>query len=67
MDEYLTNIDAGIEFMMKIYTEEILMVDEDGDDWTEEYQVFVIRNLIHRDSCLLKKLYYKKVRAPKLI
>lgn len=38
MEEYITNIDATIEFMRKIYSEEILMFDEDGDDWTEEYQ-----------------------------
>lgn len=40
MEELLSNTKLLMEFMKKIYTEEILMFDEEGDEWTEEYEEF---------------------------
>lgn len=36
----LDNLDETMEIIRKIYTCEIPMFDEDGDDWTDEYSDF---------------------------
>ena len=36
----LDNLDKTMEIIRKIYTCEIPMFDEEGDDWTEEYTDF---------------------------
>ena len=36
----LDNLNETMELIRKIYTCEILMFDEDGDDWTDEYSDF---------------------------
>lgn len=36
----LDNLNETMELIRKIYTCEIPMFDEDGDDWTDEYSDF---------------------------
>jgi len=41
LEKEIDDIYEIIEFMRKIFTEEILMFDENGDDWSPEYEKYV--------------------------
>lgn len=59
----LDNLDKTMEIIRKIYTCEIPMFDEEGDDWTEEYTDFY--NSL--DDLIKNPGYFKIECIPKLM